>query len=145
MTRPSFLSAGRTAAPASLGETSSGLSPRTAACLAYSTWWVSGAVMLAAEPTNRFVRFHAWQATLVFGGLWLVGITLWGLSFAAAFVSPLAFRVVALVAPLAWAMAILAWVTCLWQAGHSRWFELPWVGPWVTARTGGGPEPSGPQ
>jgi uncharacterized membrane protein len=95
---------------------------------------VSGALLLAVEPANRFVRFHAWQSTVAFGGFWLAGIGLWAVSFLMAFVSPFAFKAAAVLAPLAWLAAVLTWLVCLWQAAHGRWFELPWVGPWVAAR-----------
>ena len=137
MTRARIAPADAGGGTADLGTTSTGLPPRVVACLAYSTWWVSGALVLAAEPANRFVRFHAWQATLVFGGLWLVGLALWATSFVMAFVSPLAFKATAVLAPLTWGVGGLVWVVCLWQAGHGRWFALPWLGPWVVARTGG--------
>jgi uncharacterized membrane protein len=117
-----------------LGTTSTGLSPRLAACLAYSTWWVSGALMLAIEPRNPFVRFHAAQAFAGFGLLWLVGIALWGLSFLMAFLSPAAFRVAALLGPLVWALGVAAWVWCLYQAARGRRWRMPWVGDWAEGR-----------
>ena len=33
----------------------------------YSIGWVTGLVFFATEPQNKFVRFHAMQAILVFG------------------------------------------------------------------------------
>ena len=57
-----------------LGRTVWGLDPNVAAVLAYAIGWVSGIVLLIVEP-NRFVRFHAWQSTIAFGGLslaWMV-------------------------------------------------------------------------
>lgn len=137
MTEGPSASADALGARADLGATSTGLPPRVVACLAYSTWWLSGALVLAVEPANRFVRFHAWQATLAFGALWLAGVALWGASFVMAFVSPMAFKAAAMLAPVAWGVAVAAWVVCLWQAGHGRSFELPWVGRWASARTGG--------
>ena len=117
-----------------LGVTSTGLPPRVAACLAYSVWWASGALLLAIEPRNRFVRFHAAQALAGFGALWLCGVALWGLSFLAAFVSPLAFRVAAILGPMAWALGVFAWAWCTWQAASGRTGKLPWVGAWADAR-----------
>ena len=45
-----------------------GLDPNLAAALSYAVGWVSGIVFLIFEP-NKFVRFHAWQSTIAFGGL----------------------------------------------------------------------------
>jgi uncharacterized membrane protein len=117
-----------------LGETSSGVSPRWAACLAYSMWWASGALMLAIEPRNTFVRFHALQSLVGLGAAWLAGISLWGLAFLMAFVSPLAFRVTAVLGPIVWAVGIAAWLWCTWQAATGRQGMLPWAGRWAAAR-----------
>ena len=38
-----------------------------AAALLYSLGWVTGLLFFATEPHNKFVRFHAMQAMLVFG------------------------------------------------------------------------------
>jgi len=59
-----------------LEKTSLGLDANVAAALSYLLGWVTGAAMLVIERQNRFVRFHALQSTIVFGGLcalWLVG------------------------------------------------------------------------
>jgi uncharacterized membrane protein len=123
---------GRPAAtPVDLGTTSTGLPPRLAACLAYSLWWASGALMLAIEPENRFVRFHATQALAGFGALWLAGLALWGLSFLMAFVSAAAFRATAVLGPLVWSIGVAAWAWCTWQAAAGRRRGLPLVGAWV--------------
>lgn len=114
-----------------LGTTASGLTPRVAASLAYAAWWASGAVMLAIEPANQFVRFHAAQALAGFGALWLLGIVLWGLSFLSAFVHPAVFRGFALLGPAAWGLGIATWAWCTWQASTGRRGKLPWVGEWA--------------
>jgi uncharacterized membrane protein len=48
-------------------KTASGLDPNVAAALSYSIGWVTGLLFFATEPHNKFVRFHAMQAMLVFG------------------------------------------------------------------------------
>ena len=105
--------------------TVSGLSPRAAACLAYAMWWVSGALMLAIEPTQPYVRFHARQAVRGFGAIWLVGMALWGLSVGLVFVSPVGFRVAAVLGQLTWAVGIAAWVVCLVKAWQGERWVLP--------------------
>ena len=122
-------------ADADLGTTSTGVPPRWAACLAYSVWWASGALMLAIEPRNRFVRFHAAQALAGFGLVWLAGITLWGLAFVMAFVSPTAFRLTAVLGPVVWGVGVIAWGWCTWQAATGRRGMLPWVGRWADAHS----------
>ena len=44
-----------------------GLPSRTASALAYSGWWVTGAIFWLLEREDRVVRFHAAQAIVVFG------------------------------------------------------------------------------
>ena len=48
-------------------KTSSGFDPNVAAALCYSLGWVTGLLFFVTEPENKFVRFHAMQAILVFG------------------------------------------------------------------------------
>lgn len=113
------------------------LSPRVAACLAYAAWWVTGAIVLALEPRHPFVRFHARQAVVGFGLLWLAGVFLWAASFASAFLSPVLFRATAVIANLVWVVALGAWVACLVAAARGRQWALPglsrlaprWLGP----------------
>lgn len=122
------LPAGASAAPTTGGldlPTSTGLPPRVAACLAYAAWWVSGGIVLAAEPSHPFVRFHARQALVGFGVIWLAGVTLWATSFLAAFVSPWLFRAAAALANLVWVLGLVAWVICLVAAARGRAWSLP--------------------
>ena len=50
-----------------MNKTASGLDENVAGALCYALGWVTGVVFLLTEPSNRFVRFHAWQSTIVFG------------------------------------------------------------------------------
>lgn len=109
--------------------TVSGLSPQAAACLAYAMWWLSGALMLAIEPTHPFVRFHARQALRVFGAIWLAGVTCWVLTFVLVFVSPLGFRVAAVLMQITWTVGVVAWVVCLVKAWKGERWIVPWIGP----------------
>ena len=60
--------AGQSDEPAS---SSTGLTPQIAAALAYLAGPLSGALLLATETHQPFVRFHAWQALL---GLGVLGV-----------------------------------------------------------------------
>ena len=53
----------------SVEESSTGLTPRVAAVLAYLAGPFSGVLVLLAERTSGYVRFHAWQSVLGLGGL----------------------------------------------------------------------------
>ena len=52
-----------------MDKTSTGLAENVAGMLCYVLCWISGVVFLVIEPSNKFVRFHAMQSILVFGGL----------------------------------------------------------------------------
>jgi uncharacterized membrane protein len=53
-------------------KTSTGLQENLAGLLCYVGVWVTGIIFLILEPNNRFVRFHAIQSIVTFGGLSLI-------------------------------------------------------------------------
>jgi uncharacterized membrane protein len=116
------------------GPIATGLDLRTAAVLAYLAWWLTGALFLALEPTHRFVRFHARQALVVFGLIWIVGVALWMASLLSMFLSPVLFRVTAVLAPAVWLAGVALWAICLAQAARGRWWRVPVIGSWLAAR-----------
>ena len=109
------------------------LSPRAAAMLAYAGWWVTGALVLIADPSRPFVRFHAWQAFAGLGLLWLAGAALWTSSIVAVFVSSTAFRVLVMASQMVWLTGIVAWIACLIQAFRGERWSIPLLGGWVGA------------
>ena len=105
-----------------------GLEPQFAGALAYLAGPFSGAIILLAERSNRFVRFHAWQAIIGLGGLALIGLALLFTAFVGLFVSPTVFTVfywLAGVAILAW---LVAWAFCLVKAFGGVAWKLPLAG-----------------
>src|SRR6266705_859993 len=64
------------AGAAASGPTSMGMQPNVAAGLSYVLGWITGLVFFLMEKQNRFVRFHAMQSILFFGGLSVLGIVL---------------------------------------------------------------------
>lgn len=113
---------------------STGLQPAFAAGLAYLAGPFSGLVMLFAERTNRYVRFHAWQAIVGLGGLGLLATVSLLSAFFGLFLSPGMFRtfyVLSAVLALLW---LVAWGFCLVKAfGGSAW-KLPLVGGFAERR-----------
>ena len=100
-----------------LGRTVWGLDANVAAVFAYAIGWVSGIVLLIVEP-NRFVRFHAWQSTIAFGGLslaWMVALSL---------------------GPPGWILAIFVippvssvlWLVLMYKAYQGERFKVPVAG-----------------
>ena len=109
-------------------ESSTGLTPRVAAVLAYLAGPFSGVLVLLAERTSGFVRFHAWQSLLGLGALGVVVVGLLGLAFASLIVSARAFFFLYLVAGLVWASWVVCWVICMVQAYNGRRWKLPIAG-----------------
>jgi len=109
-------------------ESSTGLAPHVAAVLAYLAGPFSGVLVLLAERTSSYVRFHAWQSVIGLGGLGLAVALLLGLAFASVIVSATAFRSLLLVSWIAWVVWILVWAVCVVKAFTGRRWKLPIAG-----------------
>jgi uncharacterized membrane protein len=107
---------------------STGLPPTSAAALSYLAWWLSGLLFFLVERENRFVKFHAAQALVGLGTIWLVGLTLWVFAFVALFISASAFKVLLYLAYAVWLAGMITWAVCLIRAWQGDEFELPWAG-----------------
>jgi uncharacterized membrane protein len=113
---------------------STGLDPHFAAALAYLAGPFSGIILLLAERSNRFVRFHAWQAIIGLGGLGGLAVTLLLSAFLGLFLSSSLFRtlyVSAGVVAIAW---LLVWAACLFKAFNGSFWKLPLAGPLAERR-----------
>ena len=107
-----------------MNKTVGGLDENVAGALAYSFGWVSGAAFLLLEPSNRFVRFHAWQSVILFGGLsiaWLVALSILVIGGLFAFVVLL---------PL----SLFLWLLLIAKAYQGELYKLPLVGPMAELR-----------
>ena len=106
-----------------------GLDPSIAAALAYLAGPFSGIVILLAEKTNRYVRFHAWQSIIGLGGLGAIIVGLLFLAFIALLLfSPLLFTWLYRLAALATVMWVAAWAFCLVKAFSGSAWKLPYAG-----------------
>jgi uncharacterized membrane protein len=98
-------------------KTSSGLDENVAAALCYSVGWITGLLFYLTEPRNRFVRFHAAQATVVFGA------------------ACVAFLVCLSIPFLGWILSIFVfygsaalWLLLMFKAYKGEHFRLPIAG-----------------
>lgn len=105
-----------------------GLKPEMAATMAYLAGPFSGALLLASEPENRFVRFHAWQSVLGLGVLGIAAVAFLLLAFALLIVSPLAFWTMLWLSAITGVAWIAAWGICVVQAFKGRVWKLPLAG-----------------
>jgi uncharacterized membrane protein len=107
---------------------STGLTPQVAAALAYLAGPFSGMLLLATERSNRFVRFHAWQAVLALGVLGVAAVCSLLLAFALLIVSPMAFWAMLWLAALSGVAWVILWALCLLHAYKGRLWKLPLAG-----------------
>lgn len=116
------------------GASSTGLEPQFAAALAYLAGPFSGLVILLAERTNRYVRFHAWQAVAGLGALGLLVVVLWLAAFLGLFVSPSLFRTLLALAVITAVLWVVLWAVCLFKAFGGAAWKLPLAGSFAQRR-----------
>ncbi|MGQ9712339.1 MAG: DUF4870 domain-containing protein [Desulfotomaculales bacterium] len=111
----------RVGAPAA---TTSGLQKNVAGLLSYVLGWLTGIIFFIIEK-DPFVRFHAMQSILTFGGLTGISIVLWVLF-------PLVlwrlWTVFHLLNTLVWLASLVLWVLLMVKAYQGERFKLPLVG-----------------
>ncbi|MFC2062907.1 DUF4870 domain-containing protein [Chloroflexota bacterium] len=94
-----------------------GLEPNVAGLLCYLGAWITGIIFFIIEQKSKFVRFHALQSIVTFGGLAVVGAILGWIplvgSFFGAAVGILAF---------------ILWILLMVKAYHGEWYKVPLAG-----------------
>ena len=101
----------------SLGETSIGMQPNMAGLLCYFFGFITGLVFYLIEKKNKFVRFHAMQSMVVFGGLFVINLIL--------LVIPVLGLIVSTILSL---LSIVLWVLLMIKAYQGEFFKLPIAG-----------------
>jgi uncharacterized membrane protein len=119
-------------------ESTTGLRPRVAAMLAYSGWWVTGALFWWIERRDAYVRFHAAQALVAFGTAAAVIAGFGVLAVASLGALPSAFSMFAWAAGAAWLGAVLLWVVAMWHAGRGVHWRIPIIGTLAERLAGAG-------
>ena len=92
-----------------MSDTSTGLQENVAGLLCYLLGWITGIIFLIIEPTNKFVRFHAFQSILVFG----IATVLSWIPFFNWFIGVVAF---------------ILWIVLMVMASQGKKYKLPWAG-----------------
>jgi uncharacterized membrane protein len=108
----------------SSNKTASGFDENVAGALCYALGWITGVFFLLTEPTNKFVRFHAWQSTIAFLGLSLACVLLQSIPILGMLLA------VFLVIPLS---AVL-WLILMFKAYQGERFKLPFAGDMAEVR-----------
>lgn len=105
------------------GPTSMGMDQNVAAGLSYLVGWITGLIFFLMEKQNRFVRFHAMQSILFFGGLSVLDIAL-SIVGRFPFLGLLAFCGSGLVG----LVGLVGWIVLLINGFQGKYFKLPVVG-----------------
>jgi uncharacterized membrane protein len=118
------------AAGAAAGSTS-GLTENAAATLSYALGWITGLVFLLIDK-RPYVRFHAAQSLVTFGGLHAIRICL-GIVFGFGFVSGgmlgwSQFSFGLAIISLLGLLSLVLWIVCMIKASQGDRFKLPVVG-----------------
>jgi len=100
-----------------LGKTSMGMQPNVAGLLCYLFGWVTGLIFYLVEKENKFVRFHAMQSIITFGGILAVSII--------CMVIPL---IGPLLIPILWIVQLILWIVLMVKAFQGEQFKLPYIG-----------------
>lgn len=113
------------AAAGALGPTSMGMQANVAAGLSYVLGWVTGLVFFLVEKQNRFVRFHAMQSILFFGGITILSVVL---NFVWVAGIPFISFVALCINGLLGLVAFVGWIILLINGFQGKYFKLPVIG-----------------
>jgi uncharacterized membrane protein len=100
----------------STGKSSLGLNENIAGLLCYVLGWITGLVFFLLEKDSTFVKFHAKQSMILFGGLFVLAIVL---SF---------IPVLHILSLLLGLVQLALWIFLMVKAFQGEKFKLPVVG-----------------
>jgi uncharacterized membrane protein len=103
-------------------QTDTGLQPNIAALLCYVLGWLTGLVFFFIDK-RPFVRFHAMQSILVFGGFHVLHILL-SILFPVLHLWSLLFALSGLIS----IVSLILWVLLMVKAYQNEWYKVPVVG-----------------
>jgi len=83
----------------------------------YLLGFITGIIFLLVEKESKFVRFHAMQSTILFGGLFVVNMAL-------GFI-PILGWLVGLILSIG---AFVLWIICMWKAFQGEMYKVPKIG-----------------
>jgi len=96
---------------------SNGSNENLMAAASYLLGFITGIIFLLVEKDSKFVRFHAMQSTIAFGGMFVANIVL-------EFI-PILGWLVGLILSFA---AFIFWIVCMWKAFQGETYKIPYIG-----------------
>ncbi|HUJ39337.1 MAG TPA: zinc-ribbon domain-containing protein [Candidatus Acidoferrales bacterium] len=113
---------------AATASTSSGLDENVAGLLCYVLGWITGIVFFVIDK-RPFVKFHAAQAMVTFGGLQVIQILMAFIVGGSMFMGGLGIGALAGLLYAALGLAcFVAWILCMFKAFQHERFKLPFIG-----------------
>ena len=102
------------------------------AALSYLAFFITGAVVLYAEKDDKFIRFHAMQSTILFGGLFILNLVISVIfgSFS------LLGIVLNLLNNLLWILWVVVWIVSMVKAYQGKIFKWPIAGEFAERQVG---------
>ncbi len=101
----------------SLEKSSTGLEANVAGLLCYLLGWITGIIFLLLEKESKFVRFHALQSVITFGGLGVLSLFLGWIPFFGW-----------LLAAVIGILSFILWIILMVKAYQGETFKLPIAG-----------------
>ncbi|MBU0571193.1 MAG: DUF4870 domain-containing protein [Candidatus Omnitrophica bacterium] len=102
-----------------MGKTTTGINPAMSGLLCYLGGFVTGIIFYVVEKENKFVRFHAVQSIVVFGGLFVINLAL-------GFILPWVLS--GIVSILMGLLSFVLWIVLMVKAYQGEMFKLPVAG-----------------
>ena len=112
-------------------ESSTGLSPRVAATLAYAGWWLTGLLFWFVERRDPVVRFHASQAMVAFGALAVLILGLSVLALASLSFLPAAFEGLVFAVQVVTVLSLALWAATILLVASGRDWRIPLAAAWA--------------
>lgn len=114
-----------------MDKTSLGLTENVAGLLCYVLGWISGLIFLLIEQENKFVRFHAMQSIVTFGGISIISIALSILG-----IMPFFGIFFDISNWMIGALAFVLWIVLMIKAFQGTKYKLPLAGDFAEKRSG---------
>ncbi len=102
--------------------TSLGMRARTAGWLSYLLFWVTGLIFFLLEKENRFVRFHAMQSILFFGGLSILE------AIRRSFETLFNYSMFPVISSVVGLVSFICWIVLMVRASRGIYYKLPVIG-----------------
>lgn len=104
-------------------QTDSGMQQNIAALLCYVLGWLTGLIFLFIDK-RPFVRFHAMQSIIVFGGIHVLQLVLSWILFPALRLWSLSFALSGLISMV----SLVLWILLMVKAYQNEWYKVPVAG-----------------